>query len=92
MPKSPRERLATTADFRRFDIPVAAVINSARKFDAHGEWHFFALMAKVPLQYLFARRRADAHIRRYFYEGRGPTTEENPPADVRHVESDAASS
>ncbi|MDB6126603.1 MAG: hypothetical protein JWM35_499 [Verrucomicrobia bacterium] len=56
------------AHFRR--LPTARTITSTRKFDRHGDWHYVPMMFVLPLKYLFARRSIDAHVKKYWYEGR----------------------
>jgi glycosyltransferase involved in cell wall biosynthesis len=43
---------------------------STRKFDAHGEWHWFTQMPRVGWALLRGRRGAGAFARKYWYEGR----------------------
>ncbi|MCU0304551.1 MAG: glycosyltransferase [Thermoanaerobaculales bacterium] len=50
--------------------PVKAVA-SMRKFDAHGDWHYFTLMPRIALGALFGSRRADELVDAYWYRARG---------------------
>jgi glycosyltransferase involved in cell wall biosynthesis len=50
--------------------PTARAITSTRKFDRHGDWHYFGIMAGVPFTLLFARGAARKMIQRYWYEDR----------------------
>lgn len=45
----------------------ARAVASARKFDAHGEWHWLTAMARTPGWLLFRRHRVDAFVRDYWY-------------------------
>lgn len=68
--RRPRQRLATRFTARRLRLAPAMAINSARKFDEHGDWHMFADLARGLYLYVFAREKIQEHIRRYWYEGR----------------------
>jgi hypothetical protein len=46
----------------------AQAIASARKFDAHGEWHWLAAMVRAPAWLLFSPRRVDGFVREYWYD------------------------
>ncbi len=46
---------------------VRAIV-SLRKFDKHGDWHFFRDMFVLPFWLLVAPRKLGAHIQRYWYE------------------------
>ena len=50
--------------------PTARAITSTRKFDRHGDWHYFRIMAGVPFTLLFARGAARKLIWRYWYDDR----------------------
>ena len=43
-------------------------IASTRKFDEHGDWHYFTTIPLLSLGYLFGRREAIGEIERYWYE------------------------
>jgi hypothetical protein len=69
--RSPRERLATRFTARKLGIPPAIAVNSARKFDQHGDWHMLTDIARnLPLVALQGRRRVEQYIDRYWYQGR----------------------
>ena len=48
--------------------PVKAV-SSTRKFDRHGEWHYFTMMPKLGIHVL-RHGTGDAKVRRYWYDDR----------------------
>jgi glycosyltransferase involved in cell wall biosynthesis len=68
--RRPRQRLASRYTARVLNCPAAVVINSSRKFDKYGDWHFLALMLKGLLWLPFGRRRLDEQIQRMWSEGR----------------------
>jgi len=45
----------------------AATITSARKFDRHGDWHFFTSSPRLLAQFLFDRRGYRRFVERYWY-------------------------
>lgn len=50
--------------------PVKAIA-STRKFDEHGDWHYFTEMFRLGWQYLTRRADEDAFVKKYWYfEGR----------------------
>jgi glycosyltransferase involved in cell wall biosynthesis len=53
-----------------FDEGHVRAIVSCRKFDQHGDWHFLKAALAIPFYSLFARRRFDAIVNRYWYDGR----------------------
>jgi len=44
-------------------------IASARKFDAHGDWHYFGLLWRYALWLLLGRGSFEEVARRYWYGG-----------------------
>ena len=48
----------------------AKAIVSLRKFDQHGEWHQFPVMARLAWKRLIAPRRFEEEVRAYWYDGR----------------------
>lgn len=56
------------AKFRR--VPTARAITSTRKFDRHGDWHYFRFFTAFPFKMLFARRAAEKTIAAYWYNDR----------------------
>jgi glycosyltransferase involved in cell wall biosynthesis len=46
------------------------VVTSARKFDKHGDWHFFIELPRVLLWWLFSQAALERWVRRYWYEDR----------------------
>ena len=76
--RTPREKLVTRFAARRFGLEPAMVINSARKFDKHGDWHLFAdALLTVPRMLLSAKVRDD-YIDRYWYQDRLNAEDEVP--------------
>lgn len=71
--RHPRERLATRFTARKLGLERALAVNSARKWDKHGDWHMIPDVLRVGFYLLFSRSRLDAYARRYWYEDReGP--------------------
>jgi len=56
------------ARFRR--TPTARAFTSTRKFDRHGDWHYFRIMFGVPFTLLFARGAMRKMVWRYWYDDR----------------------
>ncbi len=56
------------AKFRR--LPTARAITSTRKFDRHGDWHYFAIMFGFPFRLIFARAAARKQAWAYWYADR----------------------
>ena len=48
----------------------AQAITSTRKFDRHGDWHYWRFLFAVPLRLLFRRQSLPEIIRGYWYEDR----------------------
>lgn len=82
-PKQTLARLSSWASFWRtfrpprgeaapasFDDGHVRAIVSCRKFDQHGDWHFLKAAFLVPLFSVVAKRRFEAIVKRYWYEGR----------------------
>lgn len=46
----------------------AKSIASTRKFDEHGDWHYFTTFPRLALGYLFKKRGVIGEIERYWYE------------------------
>jgi len=51
-------------------VPTARAITSTRKFDKHGEWHYWRLFTAFPFKMLFAKNAARKVALRYWYEDR----------------------
>ena len=49
-------------------LRTARAITSTRKFDRHGDWHYFRIMLGVPFTLLFARGAARRMVWDYWYE------------------------
>ena len=64
------KRLGRKRRARFMRAPTARAITSTRKFDRHGDWHYFRIMAGVPFTLLFARGAARKLIWRYWYDDR----------------------
>jgi len=46
---------------------TAKAIASTRKFDSHGDWHYFTLIARSFWWYFFSREKIDRFAREYWY-------------------------
>jgi len=68
--RRPKQKLATRFTARKLGIPPATVLNSSRKFDAHGDWHMIPDVLRGAFYLLFARRKLKEYARRYWYEDR----------------------
>jgi len=68
--RTPRQRLVTRFAARRFNLQRALAINSARKFDKHGDWHMFGHALTTLPRIIFRRGVVDEYIQRYWYEDR----------------------
>jgi glycosyltransferase involved in cell wall biosynthesis len=68
--RRPRERLATRFTARKLGFAPPYAINSARKFDKHGDWHMFRGALRHLPSLLFRRQVADQYIDRYWYSDR----------------------
>lgn len=49
-------------------LPSVKAVASTRKFDQHGDWHYFALMTRVAFGMLTGRQVATDFIRSYWYQ------------------------
>lgn len=63
-------RLGRTRRHRLERLRGVKTVTSTRKFDAHGDWHYLALMPKITWQLLRDRRQTEAFAKKYWYEGR----------------------
>ena len=54
--------------FRRTSGTIA--ITSARKFDKHGDWHYFTKMPRVAFWMMFNKSHSEKFTRAYWYEDR----------------------
>ena len=63
-------RLGRTRSQRLVRLRGVRTVTSARKFDAHGDWHYLTLMPAVGWKLLRDHRTADEFARKYWYEGR----------------------
>lgn len=62
--------VSTRFTAKKIGISPAFVLNSARKWDKHGDWHMFSDVARAVFYLLFARRRLNDYARQYWYEDR----------------------
>ncbi len=66
----------------------AKAITSARKFDQHGDWHYFPLMVRALIALLFCSSRYELFTRNYWYPDERPMpARPNPPVQENHKES-----
>ena len=68
--RRPRARTVTCHSARRYGLRPALAINSVRKFDKHGDWHFLRHMLLNAPRLLYARKLVDDHIENYWYQDR----------------------
>ena len=68
--RQPRERLGTRFTARKLGLQPPYAINSARKFDKHGDWHMLRDALKLIPSMLFRRSAAEQYIDRYWYNDR----------------------
>ena len=68
--RRPRERLATRFTAHKLGLKPPYAINSARKFDKHGDWHMFRDAVRQLPSVLFRTQAADQYIERYWYNDR----------------------
>lgn len=81
--RRPRRQLATRFTARKLGLSPALVINSARKFDKHGDWHMIPDVLRAAYYLLFARDKFKAYANRYWYEGR---SDESIPTSANRSE------
>lgn len=55
-------------------------LGSTRKFDQHGDWHYFAMLMKAPLYLTLRRRSMNAFADEYWYSGKRTAPRELPEA------------
>jgi hypothetical protein len=72
----PRLRLATRFTARKLGLSPSLALNSARKFDKHGDWHMILDTLLAVFYLAFARNKFKQYTSRYWYEDR--STLENP--------------
>jgi glycosyltransferase involved in cell wall biosynthesis len=61
-------RLGRTRGQKLARLRRSKALASTRKFDEHGDWHYFGLMARGSLRMFFRPRAFDEFVRRYWYE------------------------
>ena len=54
----------------KFMRTPARAITSTRKFDRHGDWHYFAIMFGFPFRVIFSRAAARKQVLAYWYNDR----------------------
>jgi hypothetical protein len=56
---------------QRFGLAVGAkAITSTRKFDKHGDWHYFTKLPRVAFWMLISKARVKRFTNQYWYEDR----------------------
>ncbi len=68
--RRPKQRLATRFTARKLGLSPALALNSARKFDKHGDWHMIPDTLLAAFYLLFARHKYKEYTTRYWYEDR----------------------
>lgn len=68
--RRPKQRLATHFTARKLGLSPALALNSARKFDKHGDWHIIPDVLRAAFYLLFARHKFNEYTTRYWYEDR----------------------
>jgi glycosyltransferase involved in cell wall biosynthesis len=63
-------RLGRTRGQRLVRLDGVPTVTSTRKFDAYGEWHWFAQMPRLAWHLLRGKRDAEGFAKKYWYEGR----------------------
>jgi cellulose synthase/poly-beta-1,6-N-acetylglucosamine synthase-like glycosyltransferase len=63
-------RLGRPRGQRLVRLKDVATVTSARKFDAHGDWHWFSQMPRLAWNVLRGRTTAEGFAKKYWYEGR----------------------
>jgi glycosyltransferase involved in cell wall biosynthesis len=63
-------RLGASRGQKLVRLRRAKAVASTRKFDEHGEWHYFTRMPALGVRMLLRRPGAHAYARRYWSEGR----------------------
>ena len=51
-------------------LPTPCAYTSTRKFDKHGDWHYFIIMPRVGFWMMFNKSRNEKFTRAYWYEDR----------------------
>ncbi|MSU69217.1 MAG: glycosyltransferase [Opitutaceae bacterium] len=64
------KRLGRGRDQRFVRASAAKATTSTRKFDRHGDWHYFTIIHSLPFQLLFRRQSLRQVIWNYWYEAR----------------------
>ena len=68
--RRPKQKLGTRFAGKKLGRTPALAINSARKFDKHGDWHMIRDALRAPFYLLFRRSKIDDYAREYWYEDR----------------------
>ena len=64
------KKLGRKRGARFMRVPTARAITSTRKWDRHGDWHYFSLLFLFPFRVLFARGAARKQVLAYWYNDR----------------------
>jgi hypothetical protein len=64
------KKLGRKRGARFMRAPTARAITSTRKFDRHGDWHYFAILFAFPFRLIFARAAARKQVLAYWYNDR----------------------
>lgn len=68
--RRPKQQLATHFTAKRIGLKAPLVLNSARKWDKHGDWHMIRDALRAPLYLCFRRDKVKKYLFRYWYEDR----------------------
>jgi glycosyltransferase involved in cell wall biosynthesis len=64
------KKLGRKRGARFMRAPTARAITSTRKFDRHGDWHYFAILFAFPFRLIFSRAAARKQVLAYWYNDR----------------------
>ncbi len=79
--RKPRQKLVNRISARKLNKTPPFVVNSARKFDKHGEWHMIRDVLRNLPRLFFHRQKVDEFIDRYWYRDRVQDVEPNDQRD-----------
>jgi glycosyltransferase involved in cell wall biosynthesis len=68
--RRPKETLATHFTARRIGLKPALALNSARKWDRHGDWHMLTDLIRGLPALCFSREAFKKYVAHYWYEDR----------------------
>ena len=66
------KRLGRSRGQRFVRLRQVKALCSTRKWDQHGDWHYFLMVLKAPVYFTLMRRRMDAFADRYWYGSARP--------------------